>query len=108
MAEFDIESIIKSGVEEALNTPVVDGKSITEWAAIGMKVSRWVSVNDRLPMPNHVVLVYVHNRKIGYSYRVMSWLSNDGKWEGNSDDFKGDEVTCWTELPEPPKEEETF
>ena len=108
MAEYNLEQAIKNGVEKALNTPVVDGKSIMEWAAIGMKAHRWVSVNDRLPRPNHVVLVYVHNRKIGFSYKVISWLSNDRKWEGNSDDFKGDEVTHWTELPEPPKEEEPF
>jgi hypothetical protein len=106
MAEANLEQAIKNGVEKALNTPVVDGKSIMEWAAIGMKASRWVSVNERLPMPNHVVLVYVHNRKIGYSYRLTSWLSNDRKWEGNSDIFNDDDVTHWTELPEPPKEEE--
>ena len=49
MAEINMQAVIKSGVEKALNKPIVDGKSITEWAAIGMKAPRWISVKDRLP-----------------------------------------------------------
>ena len=48
MAELNIETVIKSGVEKALNEPIVDGKSITEWAAIGMKAPRWISVKDTM------------------------------------------------------------
>ena len=120
MAKFNIEQIIKSGVEKALNKPIVDGKSITEWAAIGMKAPRWISVKDRLPErkeylhesnvirgSSEYVLVYIsatfpYKRMfvtIGrYSYDEMypRWVvrsSHDG------------DVTHWMPLPEPPKEE---
>ena len=49
MATFDLEDVIQKGVEQALNKNKINGKSITQWAAIGMKAPQWVSVEDRLP-----------------------------------------------------------
>ena len=40
MAELSLEEIIKEGIEQALKEPIADGKSVTEWAAIGMKAPR--------------------------------------------------------------------
>jgi hypothetical protein len=104
MAEFNLEQIIKSGVEKALNKPIVNGKSITEWAAIGMKAPRWISVKDRLPEDETVVIAYVQH-KIGW-YRMFAWHDMYG-WHSSApefDDKESDYVTHWMPLPEPPEE----
>ena len=36
MAAVDIESAIKKGVELALNEPIMNGKSVMQWAEIGI------------------------------------------------------------------------
>jgi len=66
MAELNIETVIKSGYEKVLNKPIVDGKSITEWAAIGMKAPRWISVKDRLPEEDGTMR--------GYLVAVGNWV----------------------------------
>lgn len=41
MAELkSLDDVIKSGVEKALNKPIMNGKSILEWAKIGMDSDR--------------------------------------------------------------------
>lgn len=41
MAEIkSLEDVIKSGVDEALNKPIMNGKSVLEWAKIGMDSDR--------------------------------------------------------------------
>lgn len=41
MAELkSLEDAIKSGVEKALNKPIMNGKSVLEWAKIGMDSDR--------------------------------------------------------------------
>ena len=41
MAELkNLDDVIKSGVEKALNKPVMNGKSVLEWAKIGMDLDR--------------------------------------------------------------------
>lgn len=41
MAELkSLEDVIKSGVEKALNKPIMNGKSVLEWAKIGMDSDR--------------------------------------------------------------------
>lgn len=106
MAEFNLEQIIKSGVEKALNKPIVDGKSITEWAAIGMKAPRWISVKDRLPDVKDNVLWYaVMNDGYG-EIRISSFsgaINHDiPQVRGFGESFK---PIYWMPLPEPPKEE---
>ena len=41
MAELkSLDDVIKSGVEKALNKPIMNGKSVLEWAKIGMDSDR--------------------------------------------------------------------
>lgn len=41
MAEIkSLDDVIKSGVEKALNKPIMNGKSVLEWAKIGMDSDR--------------------------------------------------------------------
>lgn len=41
MAELkSLDDVIKSGVEKALNKPILEGKSVLEWAKIGMDLDR--------------------------------------------------------------------
>lgn len=116
MAEFNLESCIKNGVEKALSMPVYEGKSITEWAAIGMKAQRWISVKDRLPEKRGFYLVYCYmhsNKVVGFApvledvdmfdfagVKESGWYEYDG--ETGYYEFMG--VTHWMPLPEPPKE----
>lgn len=106
MAELNIETTIKSGVEEALNKPIVGGKSITEWAAIGMKAPRWISVKDRLPVrPPDVCGLLVRRQWYLVALEsgtvlTLSYEFDEDRWQG-----VGSPVTHWMPLPEPPKEE---
>lgn len=100
MAELNIETVIKSGVEQALNKPIVDGKSITEWAAIGMKAPRWINVKDRLPANNSHVIVYDEGSKMVWPshYRAETF------YEENDAPYFTYLVNWWRPLPEPPEE----
>ena len=117
MAELNIEAVIKSGVEKALNKPIVDGKSITEWAAIGMKAPRWISVKDRLPETNDEVLTtYLYDNEPGKHYVETASYFDDGEGEGHwhsvCDEFSIGRVRkttiAWMPMPKPykpPKED---
>lgn len=108
MAELNLEEVIKSGVERALNTPIVNGKTITEWAAIGMKSSpNWVSVNDRLPEICEPVL-FIGKNYYGNWYLIQKGWYDGEAWhrDGDYKDFS-EHVAYWMSLPKPPKEEET-
>ena len=103
MAELSLEEIIKEGVEQALKEPIADGKSVTEWAAIGMKAPRWINADKRPPkqgrylvwgltqfIPDHT------DEPNGY------WQTKIAQWfDGIGWDCK---VKFWQMLPEPPKE----
>lgn len=99
MAEFDLESIIKKGVEEAINKPVYGGMSITEWVAIGMKAPQWFSVKDRLPdLEDQVLIVYEWTGRSGAKYREIALDSFKAMG------FLGYKPLFWMPLPELPKE----
>lgn len=100
MAEFNLESAIKKGVEAAINKPVYGGKSITEWAAIGMKAPQWISVEDRLPEENSLVIVYDEGSKKVWSSRYLGATFYE---EDNSPYFTY-RVNWWMPFPKPPKE----
>lgn len=107
MAEFNLETIIKSGVEEALNKPIVGGKSITEWAAIGMKAPRWINVKDRLPEDEQdyiiCILAYDGTKHVTtgtYNRWYKKWIDKIGLI------LVPDRVICWCPFPEPPEEVE--
>ena len=59
----------------------------------------WVSVKDKLPPENKIVLIswgYLRSTSIG-SYWAMYWWSIEGN-------ILGDAPAYWMSLPEPPKE----
>ena len=67
----------------------------------------WISVKDRLPEDETVVIAYVQH-KIGW-YRMFAWHDMYG-WHSNApgfDEEESDYVTHWMPLPEPPEEERT-
>ena len=119
MAEFNLEQIIKSGVEKALNKPIMDGKSITEWAAIGMKAPRWISVKDGKPPsirePRHRDAfrpVFLYTKKdnsvyvgwyLGEDYRGIDCYISRTSMKSYQHITK--KITHWMPLPELPGEE---
>jgi hypothetical protein len=125
MAEFSLEKTIKEGIEQAMKEPIADGKSITEWAAIGMKAPRWISVKDRLPEMHNSIFAPWHGSE---KWTKAMWREesdrmivailfpdgsrgvgtarlHDGKWQTDiiSRTLKPT-VTHWLPMPEPPKE----
>jgi hypothetical protein len=115
MAKLDLEQIIKSGVEKALNKPIMNGKSITQWAAIGMTAPQWVSVEERMPEEQTPVLVYVppysdeDEEYIGHvAMAYYTHSARGGYWAGTDGNVYGaigiiHEPSHWMPLPEPPK-----
>lgn len=75
-------------------------------------MSEWISVKDRLPENNKVVLVYVHDTTICGTHRFMTGSCDKGFWflgvHLDCLSFPHNEynVTHWMPLPDPPKEEE--
>lgn len=65
------------------------------------KKPEWISVKDRLPEKNIIVLVCMDNGQ--YKVVLTSYLSNNGEWVSYD---KNRKVTHWMPFPEPPKEEE--
>lgn len=65
------------------------------------KMPKWISVNERLPENQFIVLAYVH-----HSYELVRWNEYEEIWEHEFGWFNKDEVTHWMPLPEPPKEDE--
>ena len=55
---------------------------------------RWISVKDKLPSYELLVLVYSENYEVGLAY-----LDGDGKWYGDFND-----VAYWMPLPKPPED----
>lgn len=104
MAKLDLESIIKKGAEEAVNMPVFGGKSIVEWAAIGMKAPRWISADKRPPKQGRYLVwgltrvIPDHNDEPNqyWQTRIAQWFEGIG-WECK--------VKFWQMLPEPPEDE---
>lgn len=61
----------------------------------------WISVKDRLPEKNSIVLVCMDNGQ--YKVVLTSYLSNNGEWVSYD---KNRKVTHWMPFPDPPKEDE--
>lgn len=93
-----LEETIKAGVEKVLQKPIVDGKSVIEWAAIGMKAPRWISVKDRLPEEDGLYNVYCKDGSMAHA-----WFED--KWFIDHCECGDGYVTHWMPIPEPPKEE---
>ena len=92
MAEIkSLDDVIRSGVEKALNNHILEGKSVLEWAKIGMDLDRVKVVrcmDCRFWEPE--------NAEEGDSYgrcrndyapcqnqqTDMNWFCADGEWDG--------------------------
>lgn len=65
----------------------------------------WISVKDKMPRINEVVLVYdkfIEDVSTGY---ISEFLGDRVVWIIDYGQSISDEVTHWMPLPEPPKEE---
>jgi len=73
-------------------------------------IGGWISVKDKLPPMYHMVLITGKN-SAGGSFGVIkgSHDGDKGQWYrddiGQYADSRGDTVTHWMPLPEPPKED---
>ncbi len=67
----------------------------------GTQKPEWISVKDRLPEKNSIVLVCMDNGQ--YKVVLTSHLSSYGEWISYD---KNRKVTHWMPFPEPPKEDE--
>ena len=81
--------------------------AVTEmWSVIdnAQTVGGWISVKDRLPEKETLVLALVQY-EVGW-YRMLAWRDKKG-WASSQEEFSehdGDFVTHWMPLPELPKE----
>ena len=122
MAELpSLEETIRAGVEKVLQKPIVDGKSVIEWAAIGMKAPRWISVKDMPPEANtndEVLTTYFYDDKPGKYYVETATYWDDGEgnvqWDSVWDEYRvvgnaRKTVIAWMPMPKPykPPEEES-
>lgn len=88
----EMNELAKNVAIEAINTILMDGKTIKEWIEL-IKASRWISVRDRLPEPDQKVLAYTAESRGAFEeYRLCCGWAIKGA------------VTHWMPLPEPPKE----
>ena len=63
---------------------------------------KWISVDERLPENQSLVLAYAHN-----SYELVYWNAYYEIWEHEFRWFNKGEVSHWMPLPKPPKENNT-
>ena len=93
------------GVIKALHKVCDKLKSLQpQEPVVSPTIGGWISVKDRLPEDETVVIAYVQH-KIGW-YRMFAWHDMYG-WHSSAsefDDKDSDYVTHWMPLPEPPKE----
>lgn len=66
--------------------------------ALKEEIPKWISVEDRLPTPNQVVLIFWDNKITSGSYKNF----HNGYFQhGSATQLK---VTHWQPLPDPPKQ----
>ena len=100
MAVFDLESIIKKGAAKVLNKPIVDGKSVVDWAKIGMKAPRWISVKDRMPDVGDIVL-FTGMSSFGTRFITQRGWFDGTFWKRDTGEtvYSSTPVTHWMPLP---------
>ena len=106
MAELDMDKIVK----DAINSLVIDGKTLLEWIELlkDYKRHEWISVHDALPgMDENVLFHPMCNEKSIYIGQ-FSYVGKSGAvyFAVRSGKRKVTySATHWMPLPEPPKEE---
>lgn len=123
MAELDMDKIVK----DAIDSLVIDGKSLSEWVQLIKEYEEhkqksytgcesklvidgngnmtivvkqgWISVKDRLPEKHRYVLVHLSWGAIA------TGVHNGRNWWDELSIVNNDDVTHWMPPPEPPKEE---
>lgn len=86
----------------------VDNSLCEECVNIGVDVERWIRVEDKLPYPKKLVLVYAPNRHIIGNILIGQYFSekNGYKESWTVYDFRDstldEKVTHWMELPDDP------
>ena len=75
-----------------------------ENAELRARVSKWISVDDRLPEPFVSVLVHMPGEEPCPTVRE-GFISNDGIWQSAMFRREPGEVTHWKPMPQPPKGE---
>lgn len=68
-----------------------------------LRAQQWISVEDRLPMNNKPVQVYMPKlyRNIQTAFYDRYYGEDDGEWHEQW--ISNGDVTHWRELPQPPK-----
>ena len=91
----------RSGCENKLKADAAD--AIEELIS---RVPKWISVKEKLPPSNELVIVSIYDTHGDTAFRYSStgWLTSDTKvWVVDDEENSG--VTHWMELPEMPKGE---
>ena len=89
-------------LEKKIATGCADHDYCAGWNDAVDAMPRWISVEERLPEGDKIVLGYTDRyggqcEMVYYSNRILAWCKNGGLLIPN--------VTHWMPLPEPPKEE---
>lgn len=109
MATFDLKDAIKKGVKAALDEKI-NGKSIIQWADLGMKASQWISVKDRLPDKDGKYLIFdssyidiarfLKNLRHNPQFKYENVPKGPGFYQGDGEgDWIVRDVTHWMPLP---------
>ena len=72
--------------------------------ANGVTVQEWISVKNRLPENDQVVLCFMKDKAFG-TFRVFQWNYIDWQWNDGNEWFDEKDVTHWMPLPQPPEGE---
>lgn len=79
---------------------VIDG-AIKEFKHQGYNVSKWISVDEALPIYDGLVLICYNDKRIRLGvYTEDGWYSDEGNPIMEQPDF-------WVRIPEPPKDGDT-
>lgn len=70
----------------------------------GIKMSKWISVKDKMPQPGRYVACIAKRNPFSRFMPMVARIEKNG-WANPITEQYISEVTHWLPLPEPPKEE---
>lgn len=82
-----------------------DGQSVMMWIRCAPTINDWVSVKDRLPRDQDIVIVAINDDSgdTPYKYTYFGWYMSEAKCWIVDDEIRRGEVYAWKPLPEPPE-----